>query len=419
MRLAFLVPNVFFALIPTATASADHRPGITQTGSLLAFPAVEVKWNRDGQAVQDTIISLVNDVDEPVNLRVCYVNGDGPIPGGGDCDAANPNCDPATIEPPHPGWNHVCFDLYLSNHQPVYFSALTGSPAATRTPFNSLDPSGRLDPEIPDGSRRVRGFILVWAVNTDGHEISWNHLSGKATTIHYGDGSVWEYSAYAFAALQGDNGSPTDSNPGLMLLNGIEYEAPFDRLIFNFFATGQASPSDTTRSLNIDTDLTLMPLEQDLREESFGPVTSAAVLDVWNLNETRFGPTEELVTCWFQRPLSLLDPASHIFLGSVLQTDNGKARIEGAAKLDCPDGLVVPSALLGVAARSVRFQLLKKDVSAVSLIGEGCEEAAVLFSPSSIEERTAGGGTRPGAIDDADGSTRPGQIGSGTGTGAN
>ena len=70
--------------------------------------------------------------------------------------------DPKTskiIEPEHPGWNSVRFNMIRTPEQPAYCSALTGLPACTRA-FSDLDPIGRPDPEGPVGGHVLRGYAL-------------------------------------------------------------------------------------------------------------------------------------------------------------------------------------------------------------------------------------------------------------------
>jgi hypothetical protein len=107
-----------------------------------------------------------------------------------------------------------------------------------------------------------------------------------------------------------------------------------------------------TTPIAVNTDLTLFPVSVDLRQDNTGPVTTKANFDIWNMNEFKFSGTERCITCWDQALLSNYDPPNH-FLGVNLQTDKGKARIDGLGSAICPDS--EPAAMLGVAMKRLAF----------------------------------------------------------------
>lgn len=363
---------------------AEDRPSASKQGSLLYFPAVEVKWDGAGNLIQDTLISLSNHADDDVFVQISYVNGDAPLdavydtgdPGTTAGDVPIP--DPVLIERAHDGWNKIHSQMLLTTQEPTYFSAMTGLPACAN-PFNDLDPGGRPDLESATGDRVLRGYAVVWAIDREGREINWNALTGEAVTVNYRTGSASEYRAYAFRALQGEHGAPTDDNFGQLLLNGVEYDAAYDSLMMNFFASGDQNPSQTPLPQVWDTDLTVVPVGVDLRKENFGPITTELRIKLWNQNETPFEGPQKLVSCWDQMLFSrYADP--NYFLRTNLQTDMGQARIDGVANMNC-ETLAIPAALLGVATRLVSFtgDCDAQSASASTLIGEGCEEASVIF----------------------------------------
>ena len=368
-------------------APTDGRPSVSKKGSLLIFPAVEVRWDGEGNVIQDTFLSIANDYPADVYVQFYYVNGDPPLdavvvdPGEpiGKGDGQEP---PKVIEPAHPGWNKRKCEMLLTCDQPMYLSALTGRPAGVGS-FTDLDPGGRPDGE---GGRLVRGYVLAWAVNQSGAEINWNQLAGNATVVHYSLGTAWEYEAYAVRAIAGEQGSATDGNRGQLLLNGVEYEACQESLLLNFFASGDQDPSRRFVTTPFDTDLTLMPVQVDLRDENFGPVTTHIRLDVWNQNEFRFASSHRMITCWDQSLLSgYADP--NYFVRQQLQTDVGVARIDGLANTDC-EHFAIPAALVGVSNRLITFPAPEGEcaaaASARTLPGDGCEEASILYQPEPV-----------------------------------
>jgi hypothetical protein len=99
---------------------------------------------------------------------------------------------------------------------------------------------------------------------------------------------------------------------------------------------------------------------------------------VWNQWEAQFSGTHRCITCWDQTLLSFYDSPNHFFI-EFLQTNHGKARIEGeAAAAECPGS--VDAALLGVAARHLVFDGGGRYAAAGgNLIGMGKEEAEILY----------------------------------------
>ena len=157
----------------------------------------------------------------------------------------------------------------------------------------------------------------------------------------------------------------------------------------------------------------------DLRQETKGPVTTKANITVWNENEAQFTGLHRCITCWDQTLLGLYTDggiANH-FLRANLQTDKGKARIDGIESQVCdldfdpnnnddfpfPPGsgddrddrdiLSEDAAILGVAAKFLTFgNGVKFDQSGLNLIGMGRESARIKYDgvdgdPPSAEQQ--------------------------------
>jgi len=301
----------------------------------------------------------------------------------------------------HPGWNWADVGIDLTANQPTYWSAATGQPATGGvSPFTILDPGvppGRPD---PDGSsdRVLRGFIVAWAVNATGAEIRWNHLKGDAVVVNYADGSAWEYNAYSFQAVNPaiDNGDLTGS-PGVLGLDGVEYDNGYDLLLLDFYASGSRAFSPFVE-FPVDTDLTLMPLDMDLRQETGGPVTTKASFTVWNQNEIKFTGLDRCVTCWDEALFSRYLAPNHLLVQN-LQTNKGKAQIDGLASQVCNvdydpgDGLALgadprdvvssASSLLGLAAKYITFDGAgRRETAGMNLVGMGTQRAQLLADVS-------------------------------------
>jgi hypothetical protein len=320
------------------TAMAVERVTASEKGSVLIFSKVEIRWDAAGSLLQDTFICLTNDFPDDVVVQMYFINGDAPL-------AADPLATPP--ERAHPGWNWVDNRITLTGDQPVAWSAVSGQPAGVSPFATALDPGfppGRpcLDVGQPGnpaaaGTRCMRGFIIAWAEDGQSNEINWNHLSGYGTIVNYGVFTAWEYPAYAFQCLAAvANGAPTGISAGQLDLDGVEYEPGFDLLLLQFQAQGSGAFGGPV-GVTSNTDITLYPIDADLRQESDGPVTTKASYEVWNMNELKFSGLHRCVTCWDQTLISQYTnagPANHLTLQN-LQTDHGKARIDGLQSQLC------------------------------------------------------------------------------------
>ncbi len=414
----------------SADITIDPAPRVDASvkGSLLAFSKVDLRWTDNGAGginlVQDTILTLTNDEANDVWVKLYFVNGDAPL------DAIEAGSPPVQIAEAEPGWNWVNCMVPLTKDQPLFWSAWTGGPLDCQ-PFTALDggsPAGRPDPENP-GGRVLRGFVYAFAVNDAGHEIRWNHLSGHATIVDYSRTAAWEYNAFAFqnrcveqgeelldCTLFDDQGvcCEAEAIPGQLDMDAFQLDFAYDQLLLNFFASGSTAMSRPGVSVQIDTDLTLYPLSQDLRQDSLGPVTTKAKFDIWNQNEAGRSGTTRCISCWDQTLLSQYTTGgiANNFRLPKLSTDKGKARIDGIASTVCDRdvrcvaaredhagqmqtaGLPVmseeefqalcsqPAALLGVSAKLLSFQpggAPQIDYAGSPLVGSGRESGIILF----------------------------------------
>ncbi|MBU0716910.1 MAG: hypothetical protein KJ749_01570, partial [Planctomycetes bacterium] len=251
-----------------------ERVNADKKGSILLYSAVEVRWSADGQLTQDTFIELSNDYGNEVWVQLQYVNGDPPA------DAVYEGVPLVLMERPHAGWNTTGFQIRLSAYQPTYWSAFSGLPHGV-SPFTVLDPGdlpGRPDPDPHHaGDRVLRGYLLAWAVDPDGREIRWNHLTGVAVVVDYSAGAAWEYTPWAFQArgvphgveplncqafnLESGQCVEAEAVAGQMDLDGYEYDVCPNQLMFEFEAVGAtvADPDGVFPGGIVDTNLVLLP----------------------------------------------------------------------------------------------------------------------------------------------------------------
>jgi len=336
-----------------------------QKGSLLIWPKVELRWNAAGELIQDTFIDVTNDYPDDVLVQLYFVNGDQPLAE-----------DPVAGERAHPGCNWVDNLILLTADEPAYWSVAAGLPKGV-SPFTVLDPGTPPGRPATDGSgqRVLRGYVLGWAVNSAGLPIRWNHLKGDALLVHYEEASAWEYSAYSCQTFLNEQGAAV-SQDGQLRLDGVMYDIGFSRLLLDFYAEDSEPFSQPGLNVILQTDLTLLPLAIDLRQDHEEPVYTKAMFDVWNSNEIKFSGARFCLWCWDQRWLADIYPQH--FLRANLQTDKGKTRIDGVASTDCPDSTDV--SLLGVAAKLLYFEQVQERVRAgTHLTGQGEEAGLILY----------------------------------------
>jgi hypothetical protein len=356
-------------VVVAASPAAAQRVSASHKGSLLVYPKIELKWNALGGVVQDTFVTILNDYPDDVFVHWYFVNGDPPL------DPILAGDPPTPVEPGHPGWNWVNCVTVLTQNEPAYFSALSGLPAGCQ-PFTTLDNAGgvvgRLDPEAADGSRVLRGYAIAYAVDRFGNEISWNHLSGSAALVNYAHTTAWEYNAFAFQATAPLYAETDTASRGTLNLDGLEYDIVFDKLLFDFYTVGSMAMSGGGASVMLDTDLTLLPMLIDVRQDSEPPVVTKAHFDIWNQNEDGFSGTTRCVTCWDQTLLSNYELPNH-FMMATIHTDKGKARINGVQSTLCDYSEEAP--LLGVAAKILAFSGVNvaHAYAGMTLVGQGTQ----------------------------------------------
>ena len=344
----------------------DCRITCTDKGSLIIFSKIEVRWDSGGSLVQDTFVTLSNDHPDDVKIQFYFINGDEPILG-------------------HPGWNYVDNEIMLTGNQTVAWSSATGSGVVS--PWTVLDPDMGRPANDGTGDYYLRGYIIGWAVNDMNEEIRWNHLSGDATLVYYGgDKAAWQYNACTAAVPENTgvaHGEHTGT-PGVLNLDGSEYCTPPSHLLMNFQAVSSDAYSTAFTSVVSDTDVTLHPLDVVLDPDAgASPVVTKAHYDVWNENEVKLSGAYRCISCWDQTLLSQYGIPNH-FLLPHLQTDHGKARIDGLGSPLCPGSESV--AMLGLVARWLDFTANNGlAASGVNMIHMGFEPAFIQYAEMVVD----------------------------------
>lgn len=413
-----------------AQASSPYRVSASQKGSLLIFSKIEIKWDVDGNVIQDTFLDMANDTPfGDVRIQGYFINGDTELE---EMTSGDPG---QVIQEYEPGWNTADCQFTLTADQPSFWSAAQGN-ALSGPGFRGFkdcqaftvldsDGPGRPDPEDPNMQDRVlRGYAIFWAERfipvADGFPngvfvpINWNHLKGDGLIVNYRNGTAWEYNAWAFQARIGIQGEQIGA-PGELRLDGGMYDWPFSTLLLDFYGTGSTALSGGNQTVTVDTDLTVHAVTADLRQDGCGPVLTKIEASIWNEFETKFSGTRRCVCCWDQTMLSNWVRSSAIpnhFKRTALRTDKGKARLEGLASTECnyyelcgpsatlkrfanrcgePGAVAgIPgfhesedAAILGLATKFLAFSPSGAQATAgMNLVGMGEERAYIYYDPT-------------------------------------
>ncbi len=145
--------------------------------------------------------------------------------------------------------------------------------------------------------------MKCWAVDAVGaSQVAFNHLYGNAMIIDTVHGAAFEYNAWAFTARGVAQGAAVGTG-GTLVLSGATgaYDACPQYLAFNFFSVGSSInlPEEGGNATFVNTDLTLVPCIQDLRQDRV-PTCTKAKFDIWNENETKYTGAYQCFKCWFE-----------------------------------------------------------------------------------------------------------------------
>ncbi len=393
---------------------AQDRVSATQKGSLLIMSKVEIKWDAQGNVIQDTFVDITNDYPSDVAVQAYFINGDTELP---EICSGSP-CAGNIIQAYEPGWNTADCRFTLTADQPHFWSAANGSNKCQAFTVLDNEGPGRPDPETGMSGRVLRGYVIMYAVKFDGTSwvnIRWNHLKGDVLVVNYDQGSAWEYNAWAFQALVGSNGDAIGNGQDLPL-DGSTYSTPFDKLLLDFYGTGSTALSGGDQTVMVDTDLTLHAVSIDLRQDGCGPVLTKVEAEIWNEFETKFSGTRRCICCWDETMLSdwvrSVAVPNH-FTRAALRTDKGKARLDGVESTECDYADLCgetasakrynnecrfsanseDAALLGVVAKVLTFSPSGDNALAgMNLVGMGTESADIHVDPMVGPDELQGAG---------------------------
>ncbi len=287
-----------------ASAQPNAVGNTSQQGSVLIFPKIDVTGWRD------TLISLSNGNSAPVNIECYWVD---------------------STQVPYD------FQFTLTANQPIVFSAANGLSCeqpypVTIPPFNTTN--------------STVGELKCWATDANGaNQISWNYLTGSAKVIDYSWYTAYEYNAWSFTALASTVAGTPIGTGGTINLDGVNYEACPQYYMGNFFAVG----SDYW--FFKDTELTLVPCIEDLREERT-PTYTKAIFNIWNENEVQLSGATQCVKCFFEGYLSWISPD---FSYNYLESSAARFRTYGQSNAVCPGTPQINTPFVGLIVESLDF----------------------------------------------------------------
>lgn len=300
---------VFVLGLTGMALAASNVANTSQKGSLLIFPKIDITENIDGSVFRDTIVSISNDYFEDVHVKCYWVDRNQKIQD---------------------------FVMKVTQNHPVWFSAKNGT--------NNFD---AIPIEIPPFAGPV-GELKCWAVDAAGaNQIRFNHLYGTATVYDFGNDSAYEYNSWNFQARAAVAQGAAVGVGGNIKLDGLEYDACPQYLLFNFPSVGAGL------GFYRNVDLTLVPCKQDLRQDR-RPTFTKAKFDIWNENETKYTGAYQCIKCWFENQLDRIQYGAGKFTRRELHTTMGRFRVQGVASTVCsPAALASP--LVGLSVQELSF----------------------------------------------------------------
>jgi len=356
------------AAVSTSAFAATKLGSATQKGSVLIFPRVEAYGaNNSGRPYPgqtDTYISITNDSKTPVNLQ-CYWGTTEGVPynvygGNARSNDANAAANRVAIRNNH----YMDFSFTVTKNQPISFWAGNLSNLADKAVGHGFFSKLTTTKDAPqfnqfqDGYEANAGELKCWAVNSAGErEIHHNHLFGKATVVTFNEygstydagtadaGQAHEYNAWAFQALYNGDAKKTYApnaieytgkvlpTPGVIALNGIEYDQCPSALVGQFIPTNRsiigAPKWERTR-----TQISVANCHEDLRQDSQSHITKLTYT-VWNANETKYTGAHECMGAWYESDLGKSFPH---FTAKTLKTDTAYFRAQPTKSALCNQG---------------------------------------------------------------------------------
>jgi hypothetical protein len=357
---------VLAAATLSTSAFALDRANTAQKGSLLIFPKIDVS---DSSGRTETIVRIENTYWRHVNVQCYWQNGTKA---------------------------YRSQEFSLTPFQPLTLKASQFLPSS-EGPFHRASTSDSI--YYVENANQV-GELKCWAVSKDGlSEMSWNHLTGSATILDYGNAAAWSYTAWAFRCLTPTTpGALCGTTPGNLEL-GSEYDACPKKLTIGF-----APYKDDERNIQgsrlvyDDTDLTIATCNQDFRQRRELTYTKLT-FDVWNEEETRFNGAHQCMDSWVEKQLRNVQTDDDNFSYDVLGTKAARLVVKGVGsseddnlceydEFDATEGSssfrpsTQNAGLVGVISTQIQFPGEEREaVAGTNLVGFGELPGNIYYDP--------------------------------------
>jgi hypothetical protein len=274
LTICLAVFTLLFGTIGLASA-AQNVANTNQKGSLIVFPKIDVSDGRD------TLVRIGNDFNSAVRVQCFWQNS-------------------LLYNQP--------FDFILPANEIGWIMAKSGLAQSRLYLSSAAFPVTDFVNGVVDYHAHT-GELKCFAVDMDsGVPISFNHLYGSAEIWNGHDCvSVYGYNAWSFTAEGLPRGVPIGM-PGQLNLTGVNgaYDACPQFLISEFTSAPIGS--------GFGTQLTLVPCQQDLRQDGT-PVATKAQFEVWDMNGMKTGDAYKCVSKFFDGFLQDIAPGSDPWTG--------------------------------------------------------------------------------------------------------
>jgi hypothetical protein len=326
MKKLLICGAVLAAATLSTSAFALDRANTAQKGSLLVFPKVDVSPGHE------TLIRINNGYNQGIDVKCYWQNG------------TKQTSD---------------FGFKLSKYEPKVIIATETFPSG----FGPNPLPGPLD----------RGELKCWAVSNDGQtEVSWNHLYGSATIIDFEGSTAHEYTAWAFRCLAeaGNAKAVCGTTPGVLLLDGVEYDRCPKSLTAGF------SPSGAFGGLFSGNVLYIATCNQDMRQDRSLYFTKLDYT-VWRADEQQYTGAYTCIDSWHEEDLDTVQNNPQNFSQFILG-DVARFVVKGHASTAC-NPYISPyvtseAGLLGVIATQIG-----PNTAATNLVGFGERDGFVAY----------------------------------------
>jgi hypothetical protein len=233
---------------PVLVQAAPNVATTSEKGSVLVFPLV-VSYT--GATQTTTYIRLANDGSGSIDMHCEYRDNNPAFHGG--------------------------FVIPLKTRQAVWFDVSAGGTIDTKPV-----------PAFPSGGDGV-GLLVCWAVDPgDSMQIRWNHVDGLANVVNFSNGSAIEYKAWAFQVRAAVGDKQPVGTPGVIKLNGDEYDA-CPRFLHGV--------DDNNLVGGANARAVVTPCVFDVRQD-YDPFAKQLTIESWNTAGTSLGSSAQAADHW-------------------------------------------------------------------------------------------------------------------------